>query len=95
MKMKSKYLFLISLALILVLTGCKMPFIVIETGQDEDQNDVLPQSQGEVSKQTDPTATPTLVVEDGPGTSSGTIGDLVWEDLNGNGRQDAAEPGDC
>ena len=35
----------------------------------------------------------TVTVEEGQPTTPGSIGDYVWNDLNGNGLQDAGEPG--
>ncbi len=35
----------------------------------------------------------TVTVEQGQPTTPGSIGDFVWNDLNGNGLQDAGEPG--
>ena len=93
MKIISKYLVFINLVLVLVFAGCTMPFIVIESGKGEDL--VLEQAKQELKpeKLPDPTATPEPETSKPLAPLTGSIGDLVWQDLNGNGRQDQGEPG--
>lgn len=90
MTVKPKIIIFVSLLLVLLLAGCEMPLQITESGQTE----VQPAKQG-LRNENKPEATATPVTETGnaPDQSTGTIGDQVWEDLNGNGRQDAEEPG--
>ena len=93
MKIKSKYFVFISLVLVLVLAGCTMPSIVMESEQGEDQNQEQAKQELKPEKLPDPTAAPRPETSKPLDPSTGSVGDLVWQDTNGNGQQDEGEPG--